>query len=315
MQIANLTHATDPANFEALVKAVRELGNFNPSSNEYGKGALAQKLGLSLKKCSLIFKAEAIKTDVDDTQKKCERFEALHTIFNRNRGGEVRRMKCSDFERSKTLNSSTLEEEVLADLTNTEKRLVERLHRVEIRGKFNTAVPILQKCIHRQTLDVVQKAKVASVLFKVNRGVQLTDDVSEDVEDEVTDPDPSEAGKPVAESDEQEDCTVDQEKGEGGSSGSQDMDLAEMNSSQETTHTGAPPHQLAEQKQPRKVQKKKRWTEEEKQEVHRQLTECSVLGKVPQKYECETALAAESVLRNRAGKDVKYFVYNHLKER
>nr|KAG5688743.1 hypothetical protein BaRGS_002067 [Batillaria attramentaria] len=47
----------------------------------------------------------------------------------------------------------------------------------------------------------------------VNRGVQLTDDVSEDVEDEVTDPDPSEAGKPVAESDEQEDCTVDQEKG------------------------------------------------------------------------------------------------------
>jgi hypothetical protein len=334
---------------------------------------------------------------------------AAVTIFNRKRGGEVQRMKCSDYEQSKIANRNPPEEEIMSNLTNTEKKLVKQLHRVEIRGKFNRPVPILltpkmvqnieklvaqhtllgldsdylfitptgerpfrgpavlkeyaQKAqvsdpslftattlrkqlatlsqamaiselgqdqlasflghdirIHRsiycQTLDVVQKAKVASVLLKVNRGVQLTDDMCDDVEleDEVIDPDPDEAQRTAGTSDEEEEgCSMDQEEGEGESSGPH-MEPAEKNSSQKTGHS-TPPPQPAKQKQPRQVQKKKPWTEEEKQAVHRQLSECFVLGKVPQKHECQKALATELVLRHRTWKDVKYFVYNQLKKR
>ena len=188
------------------------------------------------------------------------------TIFNRERGGKVQRMKCSDNEQSKISNRNHAEDEILSDLRNTEKKLVEKLHRVEIRGKFNRPVPILltpkmvqnveklvaqhtvlgldrdylfvtptgerpirgpavlkeysqkgqvsdpslltattlrkqlatlsqavaisevgqdqlasflghdiriHRSIYCKTLDVIQKAKVASVLLKVNRGVQI----------------------------------------------------------------------------------------------------------------------------------------------
>ena len=52
---------------------------------------------------------------------------------------------------------------------------------------------LIHPSIYCQTLGVVQKAKVASVLLKVNRGVQLTDDMCDAVEDEVIAPDLDEA--------------------------------------------------------------------------------------------------------------------------
>ena len=69
---------------------------------------------------------------------------AAITIFNRERGGEVQRVKCSDYEQSKISNRNPQEEGIMSDLTNTEKKLVKKLHIVEIRGKFNRPVPILR---------------------------------------------------------------------------------------------------------------------------------------------------------------------------
>ena len=107
----------------------------------------------------------------------------------------------------------------------------------------------------------------------------------DDVEDEVIDPDLDEAKRTAGTSDEEEEgCTTDQEEGEGESSGPHDKEPAEQNPSQKTGDS-TPPPQPAKQKQPRQVQKKNPWTEEEKQAVHRQLSECFVLGNIPQKNE------------------------------
>ena len=56
----------------------------------------------------------------------------------------MQRIKCSDYEQSNISNRNPPEEHILSDLTNTEKKLVKKLHRVEIRGKFNRPVPILR---------------------------------------------------------------------------------------------------------------------------------------------------------------------------
>ena len=63
------------------------------------------------------------------------------TIFNQKRGGEVQRMKCADYFKGKK--SNQCEEKILENLTETEKKLVSVLQKVEIRGKFNRAVPVL----------------------------------------------------------------------------------------------------------------------------------------------------------------------------
>lgn len=63
------------------------------------------------------------------------------TIFNRKRGGELQRMKVADFVVQQ--NTSSVDAEVLAGLTNTEQKLVKMLARMEIRGKLNRPVPIL----------------------------------------------------------------------------------------------------------------------------------------------------------------------------
>ena len=66
---------------------------------------------------------------------------AAITVFNRKRGGELQRMKLTDFHVHQKTNSAN--EEVLAGLTTTEQRLVHILSRMEIRGKMNRPVPIL----------------------------------------------------------------------------------------------------------------------------------------------------------------------------
>lgn len=63
------------------------------------------------------------------------------SLFNRKRGGELQRMKVQDFRQSKV--GPTTNADLLIGLTETEKKMVNHFHRVEIRGKFNRAVPIL----------------------------------------------------------------------------------------------------------------------------------------------------------------------------
>ena len=63
------------------------------------------------------------------------------SVFNRKRGGELQRMKVEDFKQSKL--GPTTNADLLKGLTETEKKMVDYFHRVEIRGKFNRPVPIL----------------------------------------------------------------------------------------------------------------------------------------------------------------------------
>ena len=66
----------------------------------------------------------------------------LISIFNRKRGGELQRMKIAEFEQSlKT--GPTANQDLLKGLSETEKKMVNHFHRVEIRGKFNRLVAIL----------------------------------------------------------------------------------------------------------------------------------------------------------------------------
>jgi integrase len=330
---------------------------------------------------------------------------AAITIFNRKRGGEVQRMKCGDYIQSKRSCTSPPDDEILAHLTNTEKELVKTLHRVEIRGKFNRAVPILltpkmveniekvlaqrtllgldseylfvtptgqrpyrgpavlkeyaeaakvsdpglftatslrkqlatlsqamaisdlsqdqlasflghdiriHRNIYCQTLDVIQKAKVASVLFKVNRGVQLIDDSCESVENEIIEP-------------EEEQNTSDAEGAgcemeESGQSDQEPSDSVPVEENPLSHRMGngrtSPPEKAPRgKKQRRQVRKRKPWTKEETQAVHKHLSECIVLNRVPQKHECERALASEPILRRRLWTDIKFYVYNMLKKR
>ncbi|XP_070212233.1 uncharacterized protein [Littorina saxatilis] len=459
MQVANLTQAIDPANFDAVLKSVRELGEFDQTANMYSKGALVMKIGYSLKKCAQIMKAEAIKTNDNDTQNKCERFEALYssdwfdvisasasqsigrarmnktkllpsvkdvekvncllekdmrsdsyvtlakstlasvTVFNRKRGGEVQRMKLSDYERSKQRSTNPPEEELLADLTETEKKLVNIFHRVEIRGKFNRAVPILltpsmvesvesliamrslmdlhspylfitatgqrpyrgprvlqeyanaaqvsdaslftattlrkqlatlsqamaiseldqdmlatflghdlriHRSIYRQTLDVVQKTKVASFLLKVNQGVDLPNMSDVCVNDEVLETEQLGA-------DDTEDKSEDEDQLDIGLQESANND--QMSSSQAARATHLPTPKTTSRRTVRPTRAKRSWTEDESKAVQKHLSHCFVLNRVPQKHECEQALASEPVLKNRKWTDIKFFVYNLQKKK
>ena len=179
-------------------------------------------------------------------------------------------MKLTDFRVHQKTNSA--DKEVLADLTNTEQKLVHMLSRMEIRGKMNRCVPILltpdmvcsverliqlrkaqsikspylfatpngerpyrghdilryyagvtgvestlftatnlrkqlatlsqameiskmdqdqlatflghdiriHRSVYRRPIEVIQKAKVASILFKINRGFEVPDDISKE---------------------------------------------------------------------------------------------------------------------------------------
>ncbi|KAK7492795.1 hypothetical protein BaRGS_00015933 [Batillaria attramentaria] len=62
-------------------------------------------------------------------------------------------------------------------------------------------------------------------------------------------------------------------------------------------------------------QKKRPWSKEEVSAVHKHLSQCIIMNRVPQKHEVERALAAEPALRKRKWKDVKYFVYNLLNKK
>lgn len=329
------------------------------------------------------------------------------TIFNRKRGGEVQRMKCQDYQKCKKSELSQPEEELLQNLTTTEKKLVGVLHRVDIRGKFNRPVPVLltpimvdsidkllavrsllgidsdylfvsqtgekpyrgsavikeyadaakvsdsalftattlrkqlatlsqaleiskfnqdhlasflghdirvHRNIYRQPLEVMQKAKVASILLKVNKGVQIAGDCLDELADEEIDP-----GEPNAEpesADDSDDSAPDpvnkgSERDIQGNAQTRECQIAEVSTSvQACSALSANPRKLRS----KRIVLRKKWSPEEEAAVRGQLKHCISLNRVPQKHEAERALAAEPVLRKRNWKDIKYFVYNLVKK-
>ncbi|XP_070177602.1 uncharacterized protein [Littorina saxatilis] len=131
-----------------------------------------------------------------------------------------------------------------------------------------------------------------------NRGVTVTDDVSDDLEGEEIEPEL------------QTQESSDEEEDEGGDENSQES-KAHTVSLQSGKKNKCPSQTVT---QPRKKQAKRPWTKDQKEAVDRHLSHCLVLNRVPQKHEAEQALASEKTLRGRTWKDVKYFVYNLLKK-
>ena len=240
----------------------------------------------------------------------------------------------------------------------------------------------VHRSVYRQPLEVIQKAKVASILFRINRGHALPDEITEDcIEKEEVIPDAEEvpgtelnAEKP---SERQETGVASDKQKTGVDLDRETPDPPEISSSAQWnntcvkqkrmhTHTVASAAtgsgvesngtstQMAGKKRKntstshfagssqtkkarghaesgsdlsdsellsqchstsgRKNSRRVLWTEEEKQAVKKQLQQCLVLNRVPQKHEAELALSNEPCLRRRSWKGIKYQVYNLLKK-
>ena len=336
------------------------------------------------------------------------------TIFNRKRGGELQRMKVQDF---KVLQSSSIEDEMLEDLTTTEQKLVNILQRVEIKGKFTRPVPILltpsmvdaverllkmrvekditspylfvslgekpfrgsdilrtyakkaqvdseslftatnlrkqlatlsqamelskleedqlagflghdiriHRGVYRKPIQIVQKAKVASVLFKLNRGVDVPEEIDEKgLEEEILPADEqneedepaAEASAEVSQEERPPSCSLSNEDKAGAGASVRDESVS-VTIAPATSTSAKGGKTLTQKKRPdgTKTQRKKPWKKEEIAAVEKHMAACFSMNKVPQKHEAIRCKQAESsVLKHRSWKDIKYFVYNHLKQ-
>lgn len=205
----------------------------------------------------------------------------------------------------------------------------------------------MHRNIYRRPIDVIQKAKVASILFKLNRGVDVSSDISEqsleaeelktDNIDEVDDSMCSGRGEmevgEVAEAVEPDDSLCsdcgEMEVAKSAEQGTREainnesgsrhvehpMDSSDSYKSV-TTHISKETHGKAERRIPqqRKVKAKTPWSDDEVAAVKAHLKHCFSMNKIPQKHEAQQCLAAAPLLRKRrTWKDIKYFVYNRLK--
>ena len=103
--------------------------------------------------------AKAIKSlqSCQDTAKwreLCEITLAQVTLFNRRRGGEVQRIKVQAYMSGVT-NGGSVQEEVAASLSQTEKELVKKMDRVEFRGKRGRKVAVILTQKHKQQIDLL----------------------------------------------------------------------------------------------------------------------------------------------------------------
>ena len=75
-RIATLTEALHPANFNALLQAVKEVCEYDDDAHMYRKGSIALKIGYSLKRCNAVLKSEAAKEGNSALKEQAAAFEA-----------------------------------------------------------------------------------------------------------------------------------------------------------------------------------------------------------------------------------------------
>lgn len=173
----------------------------------------------------------------------------------------------------------------------------------------------IHRNIYCQPVDIVQKAKVASILLKVNAGVQIESSCVENVDREEVDMESDDGDDTDCSS--EHDMSFDNLASSSvhgkakTTSPSQTMTLSQTTPNSGTQESSS---QKCMKVKSRKTVVKRPWTAEEAAAVRRNLSNCIIMKQVPQKDACERALAAEPVLRHRNWKDVKYFVYNQLKK-
>ena len=94
------------------------------------------------------------------------------SLFNRKRGGEVQRMKISELQAARV--GKTENEDILRDLTETEKKMIDCFQRVEIRGKLNRTVPIILTKKMLKALDKIMLMRKTFALLDDNPYVFAT---------------------------------------------------------------------------------------------------------------------------------------------
>ncbi|RUS90379.1 hypothetical protein EGW08_001874 [Elysia chlorotica] len=157
--------------------------SWNPSGSDLGTDLanLAAKripLAQDLKKLydSLNVKVENAKEALkahpnpDSWRSLAENTLAQVSLFNRRRGGDMQRMELQQYQDSITSGHSN-QEEVLESLTPFEKKLAEKLQRVEIRGKRGRRVPVLLTLSHKESIDLMIDFREASGISEENKFV------------------------------------------------------------------------------------------------------------------------------------------------
>ncbi|XP_070178264.1 uncharacterized protein [Littorina saxatilis] len=181
----------------------------------------------------------------------------------------------------------------------------------------------IHRGVYRKPIQIVQKAKVASVLFKLNRGVDIPEEIDEksleeeilpaDEENEDEEP-AATASAEVSKEERPPSCSLSNENTAGACASVGDVSLTIAPATSTSAKGGKT---LTQKRRPdgTKTQKKMPWKKEEIAAVEKHLAACFSMNKVPQKLEAERCKQAESsVLKHRSWKDIKYCVHNRLKQ-
>ena len=76
-KICTLTEALQVRNFDALIRSVRNISEYDEATHLFKKGSLARKLGYSVKKCAMIMKSESLKESNKDGIDNADKFLSL----------------------------------------------------------------------------------------------------------------------------------------------------------------------------------------------------------------------------------------------
>ena len=160
---------------------------------------------------------------------------------------------------------------------------------------------------YRQSSEVLDRAKVAKILLKVNTGINVSSitDLTIDENEE------------LGENENNENNLNDN-----GNSSDQDLEeeLISMGVEEHQRESGiemadTDPRKVKGPGASKRVKKRKVWSEQEKAAVIRQLNFCIIMSRVPKKDEAEKAIANEPHLRGRTWRNVKDFLYNMVKKK
>lgn len=77
-QIKELEQCIDPIHWEALLVAVKKLGQYSEDSHQFGTGSFPVRVGFSLKKCANLLATNALKQADDELAKKADSFLKLY---------------------------------------------------------------------------------------------------------------------------------------------------------------------------------------------------------------------------------------------
>lgn len=158
---------------------------------------------------------------------------------------------------------------------------------------------------YRLPHDILQKAKVAKILMKINAGKSTSVEDYSLEDDNELEPDDSCSGESDLDEEEKECYEDTQESGP-----SEIMELDAFKERHEPKHEGLNENSS----DTRKSGKRRKWTQVERQAVLKHLSVFIRMKKVPGKADIEKAINREQCLNARSWRNVKDFCYNEIKK-